>query len=46
MNGKYLIVRGDRSGVFAGTLASQNGREVELKDVRKLPGAYGVEVSN
>ena len=36
MIGKYVIVRGDRSGVFAGTLVSQNGREVELKDVRRL----------
>lgn len=36
MIGKYVIVRGDRSGVFAGTLVSQNGREVEMKDVRRL----------
>ena len=36
MEGKYVIVRGDRSGVFAGTLVSQNGRIVELKDVRRL----------
>ena len=36
MNGKYVIVRGDRSGVFAGTLESQNGREVVLTGVRRL----------
>ncbi len=35
------LVRGDRSGVFAGTLVSQNGREVELKDVRRLWKWYG-----
>ena len=26
----YVIVRGDRSGVFFGQLASRNGQEVEL----------------
>lgn len=36
MNGKYVIVRGDRSGVFAGTLVSQEDRKVELKDCRRL----------
>ena len=36
MTGKYVIVRGDRSGVFAGTLVEQNGREVVLSDVRRL----------
>ena len=41
MIGKYVIVRGDRSGVFAGTLVSQNGREVELKNVRRLWKWYG-----
>lgn len=41
MEGKYVIVRGDRSGVFAGTLESQNGREVVLKDVRRLWKWYG-----
>ena len=25
--GKYVIVRGDRSGVFAGTLADRDGQE-------------------
>ena len=45
-NLKYYIVRGDRSGVFAGELASMNGKEVELRNVRKLwfwDGACGVE---
>lgn len=36
MIGKYVIVRGDRSGVFAGTLVSQEGQQVELKDCRRL----------
>ena len=36
MNGKYVIVRGDRSGVFAGTLVSQKDRTVELKGCRRL----------
>jgi hypothetical protein len=36
MIGKYVIIRGDRSGVFAGTLVSQEGREVVLKNCRRL----------
>ena len=36
MNGKYVIVRGDRSGVFAGVLVSQEGQKVELKECRRL----------
>ena len=36
MENKYVIVRGDRSGVFAGVLKSRNGREVELTDCRRL----------
>ena len=36
MENKYCIVRGDRSGVFAGTVASHNGREVLLKNARRL----------
>lgn len=36
MKGKYVIVRGDRSGVFAGTLEEQNGREVTLSNARRL----------
>lgn len=31
-----VIVRGDRSGVFFGTLSSKDGQEVELKDCRRL----------
>lgn len=34
--GKYVIVRGDRSGVFAGVLAAQDGNEVDLTDCRRL----------
>jgi hypothetical protein len=34
--GKYVIVRGDRSGVFAGTLKAKEGREVELNDCRRI----------
>lgn len=29
--GKYVIIRGDRSGVFAGTLAASNGEIVEAE---------------
>lgn len=36
MNGKYVIVRGDRSGVFAGTLESYEGRCVTLTNCRRL----------
>ena len=36
MIGKYVIVRGDRSGVFAGTLVSNEGQRVVLKDCRRL----------
>ena len=31
-----VIVRGDRSGVFFGILAAKDGKEVELKDCRRL----------
>ncbi len=41
MIGKYVIVRGDRSGVFAGELVSQEGRQVQLKNVRRLWRWYG-----
>ena len=34
--GKYVIVRGDRSGVFAGTLAARDGREVQLTECRRI----------
>ena len=36
MNGKYVIVRGDRSGVFAGVLESQEGQKVVLRNARRL----------
>lgn len=36
MTGKYVIVRGDRSGVFAGVLESQEGQKVVLRQVRRL----------
>lgn len=36
MIGKYVIVRCDRAGVFAGTLSEKNGREVTLTDCRRL----------
>ena len=32
----YVIVRSDRAGVFAGYLASRDGQEVELRNVRRL----------
>jgi len=32
----YVIVRGDRSGVFAGYLESRDGREVTLIDCRRI----------
>lgn len=34
--GKKVIVRGDRSGVFFGTLADKDGSEVMLTDCRRL----------
>lgn len=36
MLGKKVIIRGDRSGVFFGTLESRNGREVKLTNCRRL----------
>lgn len=33
---KYVIVRGENSGVFAGNLKERNGREVTLTDTRRL----------
>ena len=32
----YVIVRGDRSGVFAGNLVEREGGEVTLSDCRRL----------
>ena len=34
--GKKVIVRGDRSGVFYGTLAERDGREVTLTECRRI----------
>ena len=34
--GDYVIVRTFSAGVFAGTLVSKNGQEVELKNARRL----------
>lgn len=36
MLGKKVIVRGQASGVFFGTLTEKNGREVKLTDCRRL----------
>ena len=36
MEKKKVIVRGDRSGVFFGTLEERNGREVKLTNCRRL----------
>ena len=36
MNGKYVIVRCDRAGVFAGTLETHDGQQVTLRNARKL----------
>lgn len=33
---RYVIVRTYSAGVFAGTLVSRNGQEVELKNARRL----------
>jgi len=34
--GQYIIVRTYSAGVFAGTLVSRKGQEVELKNARRL----------
>ena len=34
--GKKVIVRGDRSGVFFGTLTAREGTEVELENCRRI----------
>lgn len=34
--GKKVIIRGDRSGVFFGTLAAKAGQEVKLEDCRRI----------
>ena len=33
---KKVIVRGDRSGVFFGTLVAKDGKEVKLENCRRL----------
>lgn len=46
MLNKKVIVRGDRSGVFFGTLIKKEGKEVTLQNARKLfywDGAGAVE---
>lgn len=35
-NGEYVIVRGSRSGVFAGNIIKREGSEVELVNCRRL----------
>lgn len=37
----YVLVRGDRSGVFAGYLESREGREVKLSQCRRIWTWYG-----
>lgn len=34
--GRYVIVRGDRSGVFCGVFVSEEGQTVELTDCRHI----------
>lgn len=34
--GKKVIVRGDRSGVFFGTVVEREGREIKLSNCRRL----------
>lgn len=36
MDRKYVIVRGDRSGVFFGEFIERKGREVKLANCRRL----------
>lgn len=36
MIGKYVIVRADKAGVFAGILKEKNGDEVILNDCRRI----------
>lgn len=39
--GKRVIIRGDRSGVFFGTLVAKEGTEVKLENCRRLWRWYG-----
>lgn len=34
--GKYYVVRGEKSGIFAGEIINRNGQEVEMKNCRRL----------
>ena len=34
--GKYCVIRGDRSGVFAGNVEGRDGQEVLIKNVRRI----------
>lgn len=36
MDNRYYVVRGDRSGVFAGNIVSRNGQEVTMSNVRRI----------
>jgi hypothetical protein len=36
MEGRYCMVRSYSAGVFAGTIVSRNGKEVLLKDARRI----------
>lgn len=36
MEETYYIVRGDRSGVFFGNIAKREGKEVTMRNVRRL----------
>jgi hypothetical protein len=36
MEGKYCMVRTRSAGVFAGTVAERNGKEVKLTDARRI----------
>ena len=43
MLGKKVIIRGDRSGVFFGTLKSLNGQTAEIENCRKIWRWYGAK---
>ena len=36
MEGRYCMVRTYSAGVFAGTIVERNGKEVKLKDARRI----------
>lgn len=41
----FVIIRGDRSGNFAGYLESRNGKEVVLKDSIRMHQWFGASLS-